>query len=301
MCSSDLEIAIEQIPGITSFFEKDVPLAFKSVSDTKLLAEFREANGAVIRALRDYEQYLKSDVLPRSNGDFRLGAANYSKKLLYDEMVDLPLDRLLQIGYEDLRANQKRFQETAALIDQSKTPRQVLAEFEKDHPAPDKILDAFRETLTGLRDFVTARKLVAVPSPVLPILEETPPFMRATTFASMDTPGAYETVAKEAYFNVTLPEKGWSKERVENFMRGFNRGTILSTAIHEAYPGHYVQFLWVPKLASTVRRYESAASNVEGWAHYCEQMVLDEGWGTKPGANGGSGGEIGRAHVNSSH
>jgi uncharacterized protein DUF885 len=272
------EIAIEQVSGIIGFFEKDVPLAFNSVKDAKLLTEFREANVAVIGALRDYEKYLKADVLPHSNGDFRLGAVNYSKKLLYDEMVDIPLDRLLQIGYDDLRANQKKFRETAALIDKTKTPRQVLTEFEKDHPAPDKLLDTFRDTLTGLRDFVTQHKLLAIPSPVLPILEETPPFMRATTFASMDIPGAYETVAKEAYFNVTLPEKGWSKERVENFMGAFNRGTILSTAIHEAYPGHYAQFLWVQRLDSRVRKLLGASSNVEGWAHYCEQMMFDEGY-----------------------
>ncbi|MSV34835.1 MAG: DUF885 domain-containing protein [Bryobacterales bacterium] len=272
------EIAIEQVPGIIAFFEKDVPLAFKSVTDAKLMAEFREANGAVIGALQDYEKYLKADVLPRSNGDFRLGAANYSRKLLHDEMVEIPLDRLLRIGYDDLRANQKKFRETAALINKNKTPREVLTEFEKDHPAPDKLLDTFRDTLTGLRDFVTQHKLLAIPSPVLPILEETPPFMRATTFASMDTPGAYETAAKEAYFNVTLPEKNWSKERVENFMGGFNRGTILSTAIHEAYPGHYVQFLWVQRLDSRVRKLLGASSNAEGWAHYCEQMMFDEGY-----------------------
>lgn len=272
------EIAIEQVPGIIAFFEKDVPLAFSSVKDSKLLVEFRLANTAVIGALRDYEKYLKTDVLPRSNGDFRLGAANYSRKLLYDEMVDIPLDRLLRIGYDDLRANQKRFRETAALIDKNKTPQEVLTEFEKDHPAPDKLLDAFRETLTGLRDFVIQRKLLAIPSPVLPVLEETPPFMRATTFASMDTPGAYETVAKEAYFNVTLPEKNWPKERLESFMGGFSRGTILSTAIHEAYPGHYVQFLWMQHVDSRVRKLLGSNSNAEGWAHYCEQMMFDEGY-----------------------
>lgn len=272
------EIAIEQVPGIISFFEKDVPLAFKSVAETKLLAEFRETNAAVIGALRDYEKYLKADVLPRSKGDFRMGAANYSKKLLYDEMVDVPLDHLLRIGYDDLRANQKKFRETAALINKNKTPREVLAEIEKDHPSPDKLLDAFRETLIGLRDFVAGRKLVGIPSPVLPILEETPPFMRAVTFASMDTPGAYESVAKEAYFNVTLPEKSWPKERIENFMSGFNHGTILSTAIHEAYPGHYVQFLWMQHVDSRVRKLLGANSNAEGWAHYCEQMMFDEGY-----------------------
>ncbi len=276
------EIAIQQVPGIVSFFQKDVPLAFKSVTDAKLLAEFHAANDAVIKALEDYQTYLKTNVLPRSNGDFRLGAETYSKKLLYEEMVDIPLDRLLVIGYADLRANQKRYRETGLLIDKTKTPQQILAEAVKDHPAPDKLLGEFRNTLGGLRDFINAHKLVTIPSPVLPILEETPPFMRATTFASMDTPGPYETVAKEAFFNVTIPEKDWAPERVESFMGQFNRGTILSTAVHEAYPGHYVQFLWMPRIQSRARKLLGASSNAEGWAHYCEQMMLDEGYSTDP-------------------
>jgi len=274
------EIAIEQLPGNIDFFKNDVPLAFKSVKDPKLLADFNAANGAVIAALQEYQRFLEKEILPKSSGDFRLGANNYSKKLLYDEMVDIPLDRLLQIGYDDLHANQKAFRETAAKIDPKRTPRQILDDLEKDHPAPDKLLDAFRETTTKLRDYIVAHKIITVPSPVPPILEETPPFMRALTSASMDTPGPYEMVAKEAFFNVTLPEKGWPAERVEDFMRGFNRGTILSTAVHEAYPGHYVQFLWMQHVDSRVRKLLGAASNAEGWAHYCEQMMLDEGYTT---------------------
>ena len=272
------EVAIEQMPGNISFFENDVPLAFKAVSDSKLLADFHAANSAVIASLKDYEQWMMKDLLPRSQGDFRLGSATYLKKLQYEEMVDIPLDRLLAIGYDDLRANQKRFAETAARIDPSKTPQQILAEMEKDHPAGDKLLDAFRDTLGGLVQFIQDHKIVTIPSPVPPILEETPPFMRALTFASMDTPGPYETVAKEAFFNVTLPEKDWPKDRVDDFMGAFNRGTILSTAIHEAYPGHYVQFLWMQHVDSKVRKLLGANSNAEGWAHYCEQMMLDEGY-----------------------
>ncbi len=276
------EIAIEQIPGIASFFEHDVPLAFDKVKDAKLLGEFHQANGAVIAALKDYENFLKTDLLPKSNGDFRLGAENYAKKLAYEEMVDIPLDRLLQIGYDDLHANQQKFKETAAKIDPNKTPREVLDELEKDHPAPDKLLQTFREECVKLRDFITAKNIATIPSPVLPILEETPPFARALTFASMDTPGPYERVAKEAFFNVTLPETDWKPERVEDFMHGFNRGTILSTAIHEAYPGHYVQFLWMQHVTDRVRKLLGASSNAEGWAHYCEQMMLDEGVSTDP-------------------
>jgi uncharacterized protein (DUF885 family) len=277
------EIAIEQLPGIAAFFENDVPLAFNKVTDPALLAEFHQSNGAVIAALKDYEKFLRADLLPRSNGDFRLGAANYSKKLAYEEMVDIPLDRLLKIGYNDLHKNQRWFKETAAKIDPRKTPQQVLASLETDHPAPDKLLQAFRDECIQLRDFITAKKIITIPSPVLPILEETPPFMRALTFASLDPPGPYETVAKEAYFNVTLPEKTWKPERVEDFMGAFNRGTILSTAIHEAYPGHYVQFLWLQTShESRVRKLIAANSNVEGWAHYCEQMMLDQGVSTDP-------------------
>jgi len=272
------EIAIEQMSGNISFFENDVPLAFKAVTDPKLLAEFQAANKAVIAALKDYEQWMTKDLLPHSQGDFRLGSSTYAKKLLYEEMVDIPLDHLLEIGYADLRANQKKFAETAARIDPKKTPKQILDEMEKDHPPADKLLDAFRNTLGGLTKFIDERKIVTIPSPVPPILEETPPFMRALTFASMDTPGPFENVAKEAFFNVTLPEKGWPKERVEDFLGAFNRGTILSTAIHEAYPGHYVQFLWMQHVDSKVRKLLGANSNAEGWAHYSEQMMLDEGY-----------------------
>jgi len=130
-----------------------------------------------------------------------------------------------------------------------------------------------------LRQFLEARKIITIPSRVFPILEETPPFMRATTTASMDTPGPYETQATEAMFNVTLPQPNWSPQHVEEWMQAFNRGTILSTAIHEAYPGHYTQFLWVNRLTSKVRKLLYCDTNAEGWAHYTEQMMLDEGFG----------------------
>jgi uncharacterized protein (DUF885 family) len=273
------EVALEQLPGIVSFFQNDVPLAFNSVKDTGLLDQFHQSNAAVIRELQRYEAFLRNDLLPRSNGDFRLGADTYRKKLLYDEMVEIPLDRLLQIGYDNLRRNQQLFRETAKKIDPAKTPQQILDAAEKDHPPADKLLEAFRDTLGGLRDFIAKHGIVTIPSTVPPIVEETPPFMRALTTASMDTPGPYEKVAKEAFFNVTLPEKNWTKEHVDQHLEMFNRGVITSTAIHETYPGHYVQFLWVQSAPSKVRKLLGANSNAEGWAHYCEQMMIDEGYG----------------------
>jgi hypothetical protein len=278
-----LDVAIEQLPGIISFFESDVPLAFNTVKDTTLLAAFHSANAAVISALKQQQDFLKKQAASNySAGDFKLGAANFAKKLEYEEMVDIPLGRLLEIGYENLHANQKKFREIAAIIDPSRPPQAILDDLKKDHPAPDKLLDAFRDICIKLAAFVNEKKIVTIPSPVQPILEETPPFLRALTTASMDTPGPYENVAKEAFFNVTLPEKDWKPERVEGYMASFNRGTILSTAVHEAYPGHYVQFLWMQHVDSRVRKLIGASSNAEGWAHYCEQMMLDEGYSNDP-------------------
>ncbi len=277
------EIALQQLPDIISFFQHDVPEAFKAAKDQGAIGEFQKTNGAVIAALESYQTWLKNDLLARSNGDFRIGADTFSKKLLYDEMVDTPLDRLLQIGYDDLHKNQAEFNRIAKEVDPQKTPKQVLAELAGIHPPPDQLLQAFHNTFTSLIGFIQAKKIITIPSTVQPTLEETPPFMRATTQASMDSPGPYEKHSSTAYFNVTLPEKDWTADRVADYMAAFNVGTIVSTSVHEAYPGHYVQFLWVNHTnLSAVRKLTGSATNIEGWAHYCEQMMLDEGY-NQPG------------------
>jgi uncharacterized protein (DUF885 family) len=276
------EIALEQIDGLISFFEKDVPAAFTEADDAQAKAEFAKTNAAVIQSLKDYAAWMKSDLLPRSNGDYRLGSDTFAKKLAYDEMVDIPLDRLLQIAMNDLHRNQAEFARVAKEVDPTKTPQQVLAELATIHPAPDKLLSSFHGTFDSLIAFIRAHRIITIPSDVQPTLEETPPFMRATTFASMDPPGPFETHSTKAYFNVTLPEKDWTSAHVAEHMASFNVGTIISTSVHEAYPGHYVQFLWQNQFPSKIRKLIGANSNIEGWAHYTEEMMLEEGYAAPP-------------------
>jgi uncharacterized protein (DUF885 family) len=271
------EIALEQLPGLIRFFQHDVPSAFADVTDAALKEEFAASNGAVIKALGEYQAWLKDDVLPKSHGDFRIGAKVFREKLKYDEMVDLPLDKLVALDEANMKANQAEFARVAKELDPDKTPREVLAELAADHPAPDKLLDTFRSTFDTLIGFIQSHHIITIPSTVRPTVEETPPFMRATTFASMDTPGPYETKATTAYFNVTLPEQDWPKQRTDEFMAQFSYPVITSIATHEAYPGHYIQFLWMHKVDDRVRKLLGSATNAEGWAHYCEQMMLDEG------------------------
>ena len=276
------EIAIEQLPGIVSFFQDDLPAAFLAADDVALKREFVATNAEVTAALKAYQSWLTDELLPRSHGDFRLGAATFRAKLAYDEMVDTPLDRLLQIGMADLRRNQAEFARVAKELSPDKSAQQVLADLAEDHPEPARLLESFRATFDGLIAFITNHQIVTIPSTVQPIVRETPPFMRAITFASMDTPGPYETVAKEAYFNVTLPDPGWDTQKTAGFMAQFNDPVISNVAVHEAYPGHYIQFLWMHRIDDRVRKLIGANSNAEGWAHYCEQMMLDEGYG-QPG------------------
>jgi len=277
------EIALEQLPGTIGFFEKDVPAAFREADDPAAKAAFAESNRAAIKTLREYEAWLRSDLLPRSNGDFRIGAATFSKKLLYDDMVTTPLDRLLEVGMADLRKNQTEFQRIGKEIEPAKPATEVLADLQSMHPAPGELMQKFRDTFDGLIAFIHGHQIITLPSDRRPSLIETPPFERATTTAAMDTPGPFEKVAKEAYFYVTLPGPNDSPAEIAGLMAGFNVGTIVSTSIHEAFPGHFTQYLWEPRAPSKIRRVLSANTNVEGWAHYTEQMMLDEGY-AQPGA-----------------
>jgi uncharacterized protein (DUF885 family) len=276
------EIALEQMPAIVSFYQRDLPSAFSAADDAALKREFDADNARVIAALQDFQRWLTHDLLPRSHGEFRLGSKTFRAKLLDDEMVDTPLPRLLDIGMADMRHNQAEFARVAKELEPAKSARQVLAQLALDYPPPDKLLDSFRASFDGLIAFIADHQIITVPSTVRPILRETPPFMRATTFASMDTPGPFEPAAQEAYFNVTLPDAGWDAGRTAGFMAQFNYPVISNVVVHEAYPGHYIQFLWMHNVDDRVRKLVGASSNSEGWAHYCEQMMLDEGYG-QPG------------------
>jgi hypothetical protein len=274
------DIAVEQLPGNVDFFHTTVPEAFKDVKDAALLAEFKRSNEAAIAALNDYLTWLKKDLLPRSQGTFAIGPRNYQLKLLYDEMVDVPLPRLLEIGYAQLRKDQHAFIETARRIDPNKSPEEVLTDVEKDHPSAAELIPAAQKQLDGMRQFLIDHKIITVPGGAQAKVVETPSFSRATTFASMDTPGPYEKNATEAFYNITLPDPAWPADKQEEYLQGYNYPLLSNVSVHEVWPGHYTQFLWVknsPDL-SKVRKLTGAGSNAEGWAHYSEEMMLDEGF-----------------------
>jgi uncharacterized protein (DUF885 family) len=272
------EIAIEQLDGNREFFRSAVAAAFPTVKDAALRADFKQANDAVIAALGDYKTWLQKDLLPRSGGSFAIGEDTYRKKLAADEMIDVPLDRLLAMAEADLRRNQSAFAETARRIDAKKTPVQVLEAVQANHPAPSALLSTTQAELDALAAFMTERHIVTIPKAAPARVQETPPFLRATTSASMEIPGPFEEKATEAYYNMTLPDPKASRAETSEFMKQWYYAAITNVSVHEVWPGHYLQFLFARNFPSDVRKVLGAASNSEGWAHYCEQMVIDEGF-----------------------
>jgi uncharacterized protein (DUF885 family) len=272
------QIAIEQIDGNRTFFATAVPGGFKDVKDQALLTEFKKTNDAVIAALADYKKWLQDDLLKRSKGEFAFGQDTYRRKLSADEMIDVPLDELLAIAERDLRRNQASFAEMTHNIDPKKTPDQVLAALAADHPPASTLLEYTQKELDAIGRFMTEHHIITIPPAAPARVQETPPFLRATTSASMDIPGPFEKIATEAYYNMTLPDPKLSAKDTEEFMRQWYYAAIANVSVHEVWPGHYLQFLYARSFPSDVRKVFGAATNSEGWAHYCEQMVIDEGF-----------------------
>jgi len=275
-----VETAIQIAEGSAEFLAKDLVTALKDLKDDSLQAQFNTANQLAISELRGYVAWLKEKKLPAADNRFALGREKFAKMLREGELIDLSPERILDLGLRELRREQQVLAATAKKIDPTKKATDVLKQIQKDHPTAESLIPDTRKNLEAIRQFLIDRHIVTIPSPVRARVEETPQFDRATSFASMDTPGPFETKATEAYYYVTPVEQEWSPQQKEEWLTAFNYYTTDVVTIHEAYPGHYTQFLCLN--ASGANRMEKILSSyafVEGWAHYTEQMMLDEGFG----------------------
>jgi uncharacterized protein (DUF885 family) len=278
-----VETAIEEADGAADFLGKDLVAALKDVQNETLMTAFNAANTKAIGEMRGYAAYLKERKLPKANDRYALGREKYRKLLEYGEMVTLSPEQLLELGLRELRRKQEVFAETAKQIDPARKPIEVFQAIQKDHPTEQSLIPDTARDLDMIRQFLMDHQIITLPSQVRAQVTETPQYMRATSFASMDTPGPFETKATEAYYYVTPVEPGWPPQQKEEWLTAFNYYTTDIVSIHEAYPGHYVQFLCLT--ASPATRLEKVFTSyafTEGWAHYTEQMMVDEGFGAPP-------------------
>jgi len=273
-----VNFAAEDFQGTIDFLDHEVPEAFAAVKDTALWNRYDEAKKIAEDATRSYMAWIKSDLTPRAKGTYVLGPERYAKKLHYDEMVDVPLDSLLRVGQEEMDRLEARYADCARRIDPKATPEELLERMRHDHPSASELIPYTTSLLEDIRSYCITSHFVGVPSEVRCIVRPTPSFEASRSFASLDAPGPFETKADEAYYNITTPSAGWDSARVDQHLQGYSRWMLPSTSIHEAYPGHYVNFLWAKRAPSLVRQTMGCGSFGEGWALYCEQAVIDHGY-----------------------
>ena len=276
-----VELAIQIANGAADFLEKNLVEAIGEISDQQLRAAFQESNKQAADALKEYASWLSKERLPKATADFALGEEKYRRMLATTELVDLPPAKILEIGLQQLKNEQAAFAEAAKQIDPKKTPAQVFKQIQNEHPTAENLIPDVAKDLDAIRQYVVDHHIVTVPSEVRAQVKETPQYRRATSFASMDTPGAFETRATEAYYYVTPVENNWTQKQKDEWLTSFNYFTADVISIHEAYPGHYVQFLHLNSSPATkTEKIFSSYAFIEGWAHYCEKMMLDEGFGS---------------------
>ena len=282
-----VELAIKIARASADFLRKDLLEAIADLKDERQRSDFLESNRKAAAALTDFAGWLERERLPKANDDFALGEENFQRMLKETELVDLPPEKILEIGMTQLEKEQKAFAEAAEKIDSTKSAVEVFKQIQAEHPTPESLLGDINKNLENIRKFVVTRKLVTIPSEVRARVKETPQYRRATSFASMDTPGAFEKRSTEAYYYVTPPDNDWPPLQKDEWLTAFNFYTADVVSIHEVYPGHYVQFLRLNASPATkVEKIFGSYAFTEGWAHYCEKLMLDEGYGTVANPNG---------------
>ena len=274
------QLAIEIARRSASFLGNDLLVALKDVKNESLMKEFNAANKKAIDAINAYATFLEKEKLPKANNDYAIGKDNYQKMLLYGEDITMTADEILAIGMKELQKEQAAFNAAAKIINPNKKPIDVYNEVQKEHPTAQGLIPDSRKNLEAIRQFMVDNKIVTLPSEVRVKIEETPPYARATSTASMDTPGPFETKATEAYYYITPVDPKWTPQQQEDWLASFNFYTTDVVSIHEAYPGHYTQFLHLNASdASKIQKIFGSYAFIEGWAHYTEKMVIDAGYG----------------------
>ncbi|MCC7418633.1 MAG: DUF885 domain-containing protein [Acidobacteria bacterium] len=274
-----LKVGIETMKGALKFIEDDLPRAFASVDDLHLLGDLADAQAEAIVAVGSYIDHLETVVAPRARGSFRLGRDAFARKLLLDEGIDVPLERLLGLALDELKATQDTFRTVASRMNGG-DPLETWAKQKAAHPKAGELVDAGRRQLDELATFLERQSIVTLPGGEEITVAQTPDFYR-WSFASMWTPGPFETKPTRAYYYLTDVDPSWPADRQEEYLRDYCLPTLWSISIHEVYPGHFLHYQHLRRVVSKARKsiMFAPASFVEGWAHYCEQMMLEAGFG----------------------
>ena len=269
--------------GAEEMLGRDLDLAFASEPNAALRDSLRKAADVAIPQIGAYVTYLERDVIPRATGDFTIGAANLSRRYLAEELIDTPLTTMVAIGDRELVRSQAEFRAAAARLDPKRDPVKVWEDVRKDHPKMGGVVAATQAIVDSLSAFVAARGIATLPPNERVMVAPALPFDLG--FASMHaSPPLEKTPVKSVYY-ITDAQPGLSPAEQEAWLERYNYASLTNTSAHEAMPGHWLHSTYMRRTPGQVRRiwiglnpFPQPSSGQDGWAHYAEQMVLDEGY-----------------------
>jgi len=275
-----IETAIQIANGSVEFLGNDLIIALEEVKNDSLMAVFKTSNDKAISELKSFVDYLEKEKLPKSHNDYALGREKYQKMLLYGEDILLAPEKILEIGLEELSREQEVFNTSAKIINPNIKPIEVYEDIQKEHPTAANLISDVTKKVETIRQFVIDNEIVSIPSEAHAQVRETPKFARSIGIASMNFPGPFEKKATEAYYYITPVDPNWTAKQKEDWLSIFDPYTIDIITIHEVYPGHYTHFTNLNRSdAAKIEKIFLSYAFVEGWAHYSEKMMLDEGYG----------------------
>jgi uncharacterized protein (DUF885 family) len=274
LAKSLVKIGRTTIGGLASSYETDIAKVFSEVKDETAQKEFKEANAAAAKAVKDFDKWLEEQEKTATD-NFALGADRFKQMLKQTEGVDIDLAELERIARADLDRNLEAFKKEcetfapgASLVDCNTKANNIKA------PGTD-LIDAATKQLTELRKFIQEKDIVSVPGTEECKVGKAPPY-RAWNFAYIEIPGPYETGLPSVYY-IAPPDPSWPKAKQDAYIPG--RGSLLFTSVHEGYPGHFLNFLHSNRAKSKFGQVFVGYAFAEGYAHYTEEMMYEAGLG----------------------
>ncbi|MBV9946291.1 MAG: DUF885 domain-containing protein [Myxococcales bacterium] len=261
------EVAARNFAGFATYLRGDVARVLGKVGDDAQRARFAKANAALAEAADGIASWLKKEAA-RGDQSHVLGPARYARLLEVQEGLTMPLGEFEAMNERDLAENKRAYE---ALERRAKKRPVAEASY---FATADRMMQAARA-------FVVDHAIVDLASEDRATVRETPPYRRWNS-ASIDVSGPFEAT-KSAFYYLTLPDRSWPRKMREAYLGSL--GDLLGTTIHEVYPGHFVQGRWQERAPTRVQKASGTYSFVEGWAHYCEQMMIDEGFGKEDPEN----------------
>jgi uncharacterized protein (DUF885 family) len=269
--------------GVSDLLSHDLPLAFADVHDAALQKELAVAAADARRAVDAYTTELETTVLKSATGSYVVGTANVEARYRAEELIDTPAATLLAIGERELKKTQAEFTAAAARVSPNRPALEVWRAVLEDHPKRGEVVAAAQTIVDQLFAFIREHRLVDLPNGERVIVAAAPAYDLG--LASMHSSPPLEPKPVKSYYYITDAQADWPAARQNLWLQKFNYATLADITAHEVAPGHYVHSLFMRRTPGKIRRiwiglnpFPQPSSGQDGWAHYAEQMISDEGF-----------------------